>query len=220
MEGLPLLTGLEPMGRSFGFDRGTAIDRHYIEQFLERHAGDLRGRVLEVGDAGYIRRFGTGAIERVDVLNAEQGTHPDITLVGDLATGSGVPEETFDAMIVTQTLQYIFDVRAAVAGIHRALRPGGVALVTLPGIAQISPGDMESWGDFWRFTDASARRLFAECFAADGIQIGAHGNALIAAAFLYGLAREEIPPQALEHHDCEYQVLITVRVTKAVAAAP
>ena len=45
----------EPISRAYGFDRGTPVDRHYIEAFLQRHApspdysaGDIRGRVLEV----------------------------------------------------------------------------------------------------------------------------------------------------------------------------
>src|SRR5258708_1276969 len=36
-----------PISTSFGFDRGTPIDRYYIENFLGRNAGDIRGRVLE-----------------------------------------------------------------------------------------------------------------------------------------------------------------------------
>ena len=55
---------LVPVSRSFGFDRGQPIDRHYIEDFLRRHgswpgysAGDIRGVVMEVGDDVYTRRF-------------------------------------------------------------------------------------------------------------------------------------------------------------------
>ena len=34
------------------------MDRHYIERFLAQHAVDVQGRVLEVGDDAYTRRFG------------------------------------------------------------------------------------------------------------------------------------------------------------------
>ena len=37
--------------RAGGRDRGTPIDRHYIERFLDEHRADIRGRVLEVRDA-------------------------------------------------------------------------------------------------------------------------------------------------------------------------
>jgi hypothetical protein len=46
------------------------------------------------------------------------------------------------------------------------LRPGGVALVTVPGISSIA--DKESdW--YWLLTDKSATRLFADEFGAENI---------------------------------------------------
>ena len=51
-------------------------------------------------------------------------------------------------MICTQTLQLVFDVGAAVQTLHRILKPGGVALVTIPGITQMS-GD--EWGTTMQF---------------------------------------------------------------------
>jgi glycosyltransferase involved in cell wall biosynthesis len=41
---------IAPISQDFGFDRGTPIDRHYVEDFLTRNSGDIKGRVLEVGD--------------------------------------------------------------------------------------------------------------------------------------------------------------------------
>lgn len=39
-----------PLSASYGFDRGTPVDRLYIEEFLKLHSDDVRGRVLEIGD--------------------------------------------------------------------------------------------------------------------------------------------------------------------------
>ena len=50
-----------------------------------------------------------------DVLYAAEG-HPDATVVGDLTTGAGIPEAAYDCFICTQTLQFIYDIRAAVSG--------------------------------------------------------------------------------------------------------
>ncbi|MDQ6672148.1 MAG: hypothetical protein M3069_15630, partial [Chloroflexota bacterium] len=47
-----------PVSDEFGFDRGTPVDRYFIEQFLEQHRQDIRGHVLEVRDSGYTDRFG------------------------------------------------------------------------------------------------------------------------------------------------------------------
>ena len=64
----------EPISRVFGYDRGgTRIGRHFIDGFIERHAGDIRGRTLEIGDDRYTRRFGGDRVDRCDVLHAEAG---------------------------------------------------------------------------------------------------------------------------------------------------
>jgi hypothetical protein len=41
--------GLEPISRAFGYDRGTPIDRYYLDRFLDEHNGDIRGRVTIPG---------------------------------------------------------------------------------------------------------------------------------------------------------------------------
>jgi SAM-dependent methyltransferase len=203
---------LTPVSSKFGLDRGTAVDRYYIEQFLERHRADIRGRVLEVGDDSYTRRFGNGLVARSDVLHAHEGNHR-ATIVGDLSTQTHFPSDAFDCIIFTQTLSFIFDTRPAIRTLHRMLRPGGVLLVTLPGLTQISRYDMERWGDFWRFTSLSAQRLFAEAFSSE-VTVEAHGNVWIATALLQGLTVEELLPKELNYVDPDYQVLITVRAVK------
>ena len=131
------LPGLEPRCRDFGKSRGTPIDRAYIHEFLWDRRADVRGRVLEIADSGYTDYLGEGAVTRCDVLHVRAGD-PWVTIVGDLATGEGVPTEAFDCIVLTQTLHLIYDVQAAVRTTHDALRPGGVVLVTLPGISQLS----------------------------------------------------------------------------------
>jgi len=211
------LRRVSPIARDFGLRRGRPVDRHYIEQFLASRAADIRGRVLEIADDEYTRRFGGGRVERSDVLHAVPG-NARATLVGDLATGNGVPVGAFDCVICTQTLLCIYDLRAAVHTLCRSLRPGGVALVTLPGICQIARYDHERWGDFWRFTDLSARRLFEEAFPADRVQVETHGNVLAAVAFLHGLTAGELSLPELEAHDPDYQVTIAVRAANREGA--
>jgi hypothetical protein len=94
------------------------------------------------------------------------------------------------------------------------LRPGGVVLATMPGISQIVRYDMDRWGDYWRFTTLSARRIFECAFPGGDIGVEAHGNVLVAAAFLYGLSSRELRPEELERNDPDYEVLITVRAVK------
>ena len=111
----------------------------------------------------------------------------------------------------------IYDVPAAIATIHRILKPGGVVLATAPGITQVNRQDAETWGDYWcwNFTSLSLRRRFSEQFDAENIQVETHGNVLAAASFLFGLGRVELTTRELDHHDPDYEVIITVRARKA-----
>jgi SAM-dependent methyltransferase len=202
-----------PFSRKFGFDRGQPIDRYYIEAFLAAQAADIRGRVLEIGAAEYTRRFGGARVTQSDVLHAAPG-NPLATLVGDLCTGAGLPLEAFDCLILTQTLPFVYDVASAVATCRRILKPGGAVLGTLSGISQISRFDMDRWGDFWRFTDASARRLFGGIFGEANTTVVTYGNVLAATAFLHGLAARELTREELDFRDPDYQVSIGVRAVK------
>jgi hypothetical protein len=209
------LRRVSPISRSFGLDRGSPIDRYYIEAFLEKHRSDIKGHVIEAGGlVNYARQYGDDRVTQTDVLYPNEG-HPDGTIVGDLATGEGIPSEAFDCLILTQVFPFIYDVRAAVVNSYRALKDGGVLLATLPGISQICRYDMEQWGDYWRFTDAAARRLFGDVFQPENVTVEAYGNVLVASAFLYGLASRELKEHELNFHDQDYQLSISVRAVKA-----
>ncbi|HZO37454.1 MAG TPA: methyltransferase domain-containing protein [Solirubrobacteraceae bacterium] len=205
----PPLAGLEPISRTFGFDRGRPIDRFYIENFLAEHAADVRGHVLEVAEPTYTRRFGT-AVTRSDVLHAAPG-NPEATIVGDLVSGDGIPAAAFDCVVLTQTLSVIYDARGAVEGVRRALKPGGVLLVTVPGISQISREDRREWGEYWRFTTDSLRTILADAFGSANVDVESHGNVFVAAAFLYGLATEDLSDVELQTRDEDFDFLICGR---------
>jgi len=204
---------LSPISRVFGLDRGRPIDRFYIERFLSLHAQDIRGSVLEVGDSAYARKFGDDRVTTCDVLHVEPD-HPGATVVADLTHANGLPSDTFDCIIFTQTLQFIYAQRAAVETLHRLLKPGGVLLITVPGISQISRFDMDRWGEYWRFTTLSMRRVLEAVFPPGRVLVAAHGNVLAAVAFLHGLAAEDLRPEELDYHDADYELLITVRAIK------
>jgi glycosyltransferase involved in cell wall biosynthesis len=211
------LRRLTPVSSQFGWDRGgLPVDRYYIERFLTRYASDIGGHVLECRDDGYIRKFGGGRVTRVDVLHPT-ADNPKATIVADLTRAEDVPSDAFDCVVLTQVLPFIPDVAAAIRTLHRILRPGGVVLATMPGISQIIRYDMERWGDYWRFTSLSARRLFECGFPEGDIRVETHGNVLAATAFLQGISSRELRPEELDHHDPDYEVLITVRAAKRAA---
>jgi SAM-dependent methyltransferase len=183
---------------------------------LSLHSSDIHGRVLEIADDSYTRKYGGQAVTRSDVLHVREGD-PKATIVADLASAVPIPSDSFDCIICTQTLQFIEDVQGAVRNLERILKPGGVLLATFPGISQISRYDMDRWGEFWRFTTLSARRLFERNFPRENITVRAYGNVLAAVALLHGLASEDITEEGLDYVDPDYEVVITVRSVKPEA---
>jgi len=207
------LTRLDPVSRTFGFDRGKPVDRWYIERFLAEHADDVHGRVLEVAEPTYTQRYGGDDVTQSDVLFAAPGD-PEATVVGDLATGQRLPRGAYDCFVMTQTLQVIYDVSGAVRGTRDVLATNGVLLATVPGISQISREDRRDWGDWWRFTSDSMRRLFGDAYGAENVEVEAHGNVLSAACFLYGFAAEELSEAELAYRDHDFELLMTIRAVK------
>jgi SAM-dependent methyltransferase len=206
------LRRLTPISRDWGFDRGQPIDRYYIEQFLSAHADDIRGRVLEIDNNSYTRAFGGDRVTQSDVLHISDWK-PGVTMVGDLTRFDHVGSQLFDCVIVTQTLQFVYDYRAALRTIHRILRPGGVALVTLPAINK-SQDEKGALADYWAFRTVTARRLFAELFPADQVTVTGYGNVLVGVALLHGLAAAELTRDELNQVDAAYEVLVGVRARK------
>jgi len=201
-----------PISQHWGFDRGAPIDRYYIEQFLGDHASDIGGRVLEVKDARYTRRFGAAGV-RSDIVDLDE-TNPDATLIADLAEPETLPADAFDCFVLTQTLQFIYPTERAVRSAHRLLRTGGVLLATVPSVSRV---DRHAGldGDFWRFTGASCRRLFGGVFGESNVAVSVYGNVLAAIGFLTGLAREDLSDRELDEHDPLFPVIVGVRATKA-----
>ncbi len=193
---------------------GRPIDRYYIDRFVEHNAEAISGEVLEVGDLDYTNRFGGPGITGRSILHSPIDAGPGETYATDLADGTGLPSSHFDCVVLPQTLLFIYDVRAAVATLHRILAPGGVLLVTVPGITQIVPEDRDRWGQFWSFTTDSLHRLFDDEFGPENVTIDSHGTVKTAVAFLHGLAVEDLRAKDFATDDPSYPLLLTVRAVK------
>ncbi len=203
----------KPLSRDFGADRGTPVDRWYVERFLAQHAGDIHGRVLEMGDRIYTLKYGRGVTES-DVLYQREGK-PGATIVDDLQVGTNIPSDAFDCVIFTQTFQLIYDSRATIANLHRILKPGGVLLATIPCLSPLCLDDREEWWDYWRLTAHAGQRLFGESFGAANVTARAEGNPLAAAAFVMGVALHEMTYEELTARDNVYEMSVLLRAVKA-----
>jgi SAM-dependent methyltransferase len=202
-----------PISEDFGTDRGLPIDRYYIERFLAANATDVRGRVLEIGNDRYTRQFGLQKVSHSDIWHVN-ASNPRATIIGDLAHAPHVPADSFDCIILTQTLQLIYDPRAALGTLRRILKPGGVLLITVPGISQVAT--RSEWGSswYWAFTVLAVSKMLEDVFGRQCSAVGSSGNVLSAVAFLHGMAAGELTDAELTDVDPDYQLLISARAEK------
>jgi hypothetical protein len=202
----------EPFSTEFAYDRGGPVDRYYIENFLEKQRPRVAGRILEIGDNEYTLRFGGSKVIKSDILHVDN-TNPYATIIGDLADAPQIPADIFDCIILTQTLHLIYNYRGAIETCHRILKPGGILLLTVPGISHVG---QDQWGKYWQwsFTNNSISRILNEFFPSHNVNIETFGNVLIATAFLYGLGLPEVTKKQLDVFDPHYQVIITAAAVK------
>jgi methyltransferase family protein len=207
-----LLYQTKPTSAAFGFDRGLPIGRHYIESFLSEHSGDIRGRVLEVADDTYTKRFGGDKVTKSDVLHAVPGNSA-ANIVGDLCAPGCLPDNTYDCLILTAVFNHVPDVKSALMNCRSALKCNGVMLASFPGLVPLSTYDAERWGDLWRWTPQGVEHVVTPIFPqADIVPMG---NVLIASLFLYGLATHEVSRSELEYRDFRYTTHTMVRAIKS-----
>jgi SAM-dependent methyltransferase len=200
-----------PFSRSWGYERGTPIDRVYIEDFLTRHAEDVQGACLEILNANYTNQFGAARVTSVDILDIDPA-NTAATIVADLGERDSLPAERFDCVIFTQTLHLIFEMETALANVWRALSPGGVLLLTVPALGR-HEARKGFHSDRWRVTKTGLEWLLTGLSNARA-DITTYGNVLSCAAFLYGLAAEELRPEELQAFDREFPLIVAARVVK------
>lgn len=206
----------QPLCNHFGYSRGLPIDRVYIERFLHEHRGDVQGVVLEIGDNAYTTRFGGARVARSEVLDVN-AKNPRATLIVDLESAPQLAGEQFDAIILTQTLQLVFNVQGALRILLQLLKPGGVLLVTVCGVSSVGRNVEESSRWSWSFTSYSLRRLLEAEFG--HVTVSPYGNLLTSIAFLHGLAAGDLTDSEFSAVDDAYPVVIAARAERPAQRA-
>ncbi len=201
---------LKPISFKQGFDRGTPIDRYYIDQFMSDYAADVRGACLEVHDNHYTVAFGKDRVTASDVLDVKT-SNKQANIYGDLKKLDAVKDAVYDCFILMHTLGIIDDYEAAISESYRILKPGGVLLFVATVNGSISPEYT-----FWRFTPASLRRIFGKYFNEKNLTIKTYGNVLSGQSHWVGLATEELTKEELDYNDPEYPIIITMRAVKRI----
>jgi hypothetical protein len=96
----------DPLSDQYGFDRGTPVDRRYIEAFLRVRRDAIQGRVLEVQDNTYTTRFGSDRVFESVVVDIDS-RNPRATLIADLQQVGSLRREAYDCIVLTQTLHLL-----------------------------------------------------------------------------------------------------------------
>jgi SAM-dependent methyltransferase len=207
------LNRTSPFSEEFGYDRGGPIDRYYIESFLQKNKALIQGKVLEIGDNEYTLRFGNPDSLQSEIFDVDP-KNSKANFVGDLSNAPFIPDNSYDCIILTQTLQMIYNYKDAIATCFRILKPGGSLLLTVPGISNI---DFDEWNEYWMFsfTTNSIKRILLECFPIERISVETYGNVLTATAFLYGMGFPELEKEQIDFTDPHYQLIISAVATKS-----
>jgi SAM-dependent methyltransferase len=197
------LRRVTPISTSYGFDRGTPIDRYYVNKFFTARRDVITGRVLEIQTRDHTRKYGT-AVTVSDTLDISPEFRP--TYQCDLARASMVGDGSYDCFLLPNTLCFLKDLDSALREARRIVRRGGMILATVPGFVPLTPDVADYWhasADGWRVV---ASRVWPDCETT----VDSHGNCLAAAAAMYGIAAEELSDVELDAHDPRYPVLVTI----------
>ena len=144
--------------------------RNQLNIWLEAIAIKLNLRdkeILEIGIAGDEKPSGSykffGEGNKWITLDKNSKWEPDI--VADI-TNNNIPDSSYDLIIMTQTLEHIWDYKKALSELYRISKK--YAIVDCPFIYSFHQDAIRKtspwweWDDYWRFTPTAFRKLLQE----------------------------------------------------------
>lgn len=197
-----------PFSSTYGFERGTPVDRHYLHAFLHAHRDVITGDVLEVQNTTYTFRFGhdLGRTDTFDIIPLFSPTY-----LCDLAHSEDVlPSAAYDCLLLPNTVQHLRELDPCLRHALRVVRPGGVILATAAGLMPLT----DDAADYWRLAPAGWREKLSVVWPGADLVVTGHGNCLAATAAQMGLAAEELSPAELDADDPRFPVLTTILCRK------
>ena len=133
-----------------------------MEHYRRKLKPDNRNwKVLEVGidgdsrPGGNYKYFGIGNEYRT--LDNLEKVNPDF--VADICD-TKLPEDDWDLIIVSHTIEHIFDFRAAIKECYRLLKPGGFLIIDCPFVHAYHIS--KNYDDYWRISHTAMKKLLEE----------------------------------------------------------
>lgn len=109
-----------------------SLFRHYQDMFLERHGPKVEGRVIEIGAEPHYhhqRFFPNADPYLTSNISDVRGS---VDLIVDVTDMAGIPSDSLDGLVCVSVLEHVSRPERAFAEIRRALRSGGMVILTVP----------------------------------------------------------------------------------------
>jgi SAM-dependent methyltransferase len=144
---------------SLRFQPGELTQQQFIRYALYEHLRATLAARLPAGGEGLevLEVGGSNGVVAAMLPRARYEVAPPFPEV-DVQDLSRYPTDRYDVVVVDNVLEHVPQPERAVAEIRRILRHGGVCICFTPFLVRVHNFP----GDYWRFTDAGLRRLFAD----------------------------------------------------------
>jgi len=160
-DGIPLFTPppseLQPSEKiARGPGTGTSW-RQANWRFLQEQVDALKPDALML-DVGAGRGDFAEVYQGRNCLALDVYPYPEVDLVCDLTKTSPFRDEIFDAILMMNVLEHVYDVQALLDAVIRTLKRGGVMIVAIPFLVKMHQEPV----DFVRYTHFTLERLGAD----------------------------------------------------------
>ena len=198
------------VANDFGFNRGSPVDRFYIDKFFAKNSQIVTGKCLEFGDTSYIVKYGKLVSKKVTFNYCDVSSMAGDELMGDISNIDSLPSGLFDCILCVNVLNFIYDTPSALLGLKKLLNSSGRIILTVAGpSAHISRYDMDRWGDYWRMTDKALMNLVQDAgFHVEKSET--FGNPYSCSAQLNGLSVEDLIEEKIIPTHPDYQLLVAL----------
>lgn len=194
-----------PVCPSFGYTRGTPVDRFYLEQFVDDIRSQVVGVTLEIGGRPGNRELYEfwGATEYY-TMDADPRAGAD--LIADAHDRSACKQESLDCVILFNVLEHCARPWDVVENVHHWLKKGGTVFCMVPNIQRIHRDPR----DYWRILPDALQGLFDRFMT----RVITYGSLLTSIAALSGVATEELTLAELGQVNPQYPVVSCVVAIK------
>jgi SAM-dependent methyltransferase len=187
-----------PISTGFGFERGTPIDRYYLNRFIEEVRSQVRGVVIEIGGS-LNNRTVYNFVNAREYHAMDLIQRPDVDIVGNAEDPAAFPASSIDSVIAFNVLEHCREPWVVIDNALLWLKPGGALFCMVPNAQRIH----KMPGDYWRPLPQAVSWMLRR-FSTHQLRV--YGNPIALVASFMGIASEEVPRRDLDFFNPDYPV--------------